>query len=73
MRSDFVRKYAAFSGQNPTVYYNMTQTETTNIIIALRNEGWAADKINDFITFVSTHKPSEEEAGSGKYDFSKKK
>ena len=55
------------------VYYNMTQTETTNIIIALRNEGWAADKINDFITFVSTHKPSEEEAGSGKYDFSKKK
>ncbi|MBQ9361539.1 MAG: hypothetical protein IJT96_10955 [Lachnospiraceae bacterium] len=51
----------------------MTQTETTNIIIALRNEGWAADKINDFITFVSTHKPSEEEASSGKYDFSKKK
>ncbi|MBR1524549.1 MAG: hypothetical protein IJ641_08865 [Lachnospiraceae bacterium] len=50
----------------------MTQTESTNIIIALRNEGWDGDKINDFIAFISTHKPSEEEAISGKYDFSKR-
>ena len=51
----------------------MTQTETTNLIIALRNEGWDAEKINDIIAFISTHKPSEEEASSGNNDFTKKK
>ncbi len=50
-----------------------SEFESTNIIIALRNEGWDGDKINDFITFVSTHRPSEEEANSGKNDFTKKK
>lgn len=50
----------------------MNTREVTNLIIGLRNEGWSSDKIDDFITFIETHKPSEEEANSGKYDFSKK-
>ena len=51
----------------------MPQTEATNIIIALRNEGWDGDKINAFIAFVETHRPSEDEASFENYDFSKKK
>lgn len=50
----------------------MTPKVTTNIIIGLRNEGWDSDKINDFLTFIETHSPTEEEANSGKYDFAKK-
>ena len=51
----------------------MTQTETTNTIIALRNEGWEFSKISAFLTFIETHKPSEEEAKIEDYDFTKKK
>lgn len=40
----------------------MTATEATNIIIKLTKEGWDAQKINEFIVFIETHKPSEEEA-----------
>ena len=46
----------------------MTQSEATNIIIALQNEGWADDKITAFIKFIETHHPSEEEARD-KYNF----
>ena len=40
----------------------MTRKEATNIIIRLRQEGWDGDKINDFILFIETHNPTEEEA-----------
>ena len=40
----------------------MTATEATNIIIKLTQEGWDANKINEFIIFIETHKPSEDEA-----------
>ena len=40
----------------------MTATEATNIIIKLTEEGWDAKKINAFIVFIETHKPSENEA-----------
>lgn len=40
----------------------MTATEATNIIIKLTQEGWDADKINEFIVFIETHRPSEDEA-----------
>ena len=42
----------------------MTATEATNIIIKLTEEGWDAKKINEFIVFIETHKPSEDEAMS---------
>lgn len=40
----------------------MTATEATNIIIKLTAEGWSAEKINEFIVFIETHRPSEDEA-----------
>lgn len=40
----------------------MTAKEATNIIIKLTEEGWDAKKINEFIVFIETHSPSEEEA-----------
>ena len=39
-----------------------TAAETTNIILKLTQEGWDANKINEFIVFIETHKPSEDEA-----------
>lgn len=41
---------------------SVTATEATNIIIKLTEEGWDAKKINEFIVFIETHKPSEDEA-----------
>ncbi len=41
---------------------DMTAAETTNIILKLTQEGWDADKINEFIVFIETHRPSEDEA-----------
>lgn len=35
--------------------------ETTNIILKLTEEGWDANKINKFLVFIETHKPSEDE------------
>ena len=40
----------------------MTAKETTNIILKLTQEGWDANKINEFIVFIETHRPSEDEA-----------
>ncbi len=40
----------------------MTAAEATNIIIKLTEEGWDAEKINAFIVFIETHRPSEDEA-----------
>lgn len=40
----------------------MTSKEATNIIIKLTKEGWDANKINEFIVFIETHNPSEDEA-----------
>lgn len=40
----------------------MAATEATNIIIRLTQEGWDADKISEFIVFIETHRPSEDEA-----------
>ncbi|MCM1091784.1 MAG: hypothetical protein NC413_13140 [Muribaculum sp.] len=41
---------------------DMTAKEATNIIIKLTEEGWDANKINEFIVFIETHSPSEDEA-----------
>ena len=41
---------------------DMTPKEAANIIIKLTQEGWDANKINEFIVFIETHKPSEDEA-----------
>lgn len=41
---------------------DLTAKETTNIILKLTQEGWDANKINEFIVFIETHKPSEDEA-----------
>ena len=43
---------------------DMTAAEITNIILKLTQEGWDADKINEFIVFIETHRPSEDEAMS---------
>ncbi|MCM1156066.1 MAG: hypothetical protein NC314_10970 [Roseburia sp.] len=40
----------------------MAAKEATNIIIKLTKEGWDSDKINEFIVFIETHNPSEDEA-----------
>ncbi|MBO6148575.1 MAG: hypothetical protein J6O55_04460 [Lachnospiraceae bacterium] len=40
----------------------MAQKETTNIIIKLKEKGWTADEIIQFLTFIETHIPSEDEA-----------
>ena len=40
----------------------MTPKETTNIILKLTQEGWSPKKINEFLVFIETHKPSENEA-----------
>lgn len=40
----------------------MAAKEATNIIIRLTEEGWDAKKINEFIVFIETHSPSEDEA-----------
>lgn len=40
----------------------MPAKETTNIILKLTQEGWDAKKINEFLVFIETHKPSEDEA-----------
>ena len=41
---------------------DMAATKATNKIIKLTQEGWDANKINEFIIFIETHKPSEDEA-----------
>ena len=48
-------------GENMEVM-EMTAKETTNIILKLTQEGWDAKKINEFLVFIETHKPSEDEA-----------
>lgn len=40
----------------------MTVTVATNIIIKLTQEVWDAEKINEFIVFIETYRPSEDEA-----------
>ena len=40
--------------------------ETTNIIIALRREGWKEEKINDFMVFIETNAPTAEQAQEAK-------
>lgn len=40
----------------------MPAAETTNIILKLTQEGWDANKIIEFIVFIGTHRPSEDEA-----------
>lgn len=52
----------------------MTKEEATNIILALTREGWTPEKINKFISFIETHKPSEDEVNQEmptKYKFEK--
>ena len=39
----------------------MTNKETTNIIIMLRRMGLSGDEIVDFLGFIETHNPTEEE------------
>ena len=40
----------------------MSVAEATNIIIRLTQEGWDANKINEFIVFIETHRLLENEA-----------
>ena len=40
----------------------MTQKETTNIIIKLKAMGVPDHEILEFLTFIETHNPSEDEA-----------
>lgn len=40
----------------------MTQKETTNIIIKLKEKGFSAEEILEILTFIETHSPSEDEA-----------
>ena len=40
---------------------DMTQYETTNIIIKLKEKGFTNDEVLDVIAFAATHRPSEEE------------
>ena len=39
----------------------MTQKESTNVIIKLLERGWTYKEIVEFIAFISTHNPSEDE------------
>ena len=49
----------------------MTQKEATNIIIKLREKGWDGEEITDFIGFIETHNPTEEELKQSKKDSEK--
>ena len=44
----------------------MPQKETSNVIIGLRKKGWSDTEINDFLLYVETHTPTEEEARESK-------
>ena len=44
----------------------MTNTETSNIILRLREIGWSDTDINDFILFIETHTPTENEVKNSK-------
>ena len=46
--------------------------KTTNIIIYLRRQGWEEEAINDFMVFIETHKPTEQEAQRAKKKSKKK-
>ena len=39
----------------------MTTKEAANIIIGLKRKGWSAEEIQDFILFIETHIPTQEE------------
>ncbi len=39
----------------------MTQKESTNVIIRLLEKGWSYKEIVEFIAFIPTHDPSEDE------------
>ena len=58
--------YSFFEGGD-----SMTQKETTNIIIKLKEKGWSGDDIVAFLAYIATHEPSEgeaEQALNGKKD-----
>ncbi len=40
--------------------------ETTNIIIGLRRKGWSDVEINDFMVFIETNNPTQEQAEEAK-------
>ena len=40
----------------------MTQKETTNIILKLKEKGWNDTEITEFLVYIETHFPTEEEA-----------
>lgn len=39
----------------------MTSKSSTNIILNLRKEGWNDTKISNFLAFIATHNPTEQE------------
>ena len=39
----------------------MTNKETANLILKLRETGWSDTEINELILFIETHVPTEEE------------
>ncbi|MBQ9633309.1 MAG: hypothetical protein IJV04_10440 [Lachnospiraceae bacterium] len=43
-----------------------SMSETTNINIALRRKGWSDTEINDFMVFIETNRPTQEQAEEAK-------
>ena len=39
----------------------MIKKEATNIIIKLKKRGWSGDEITEFIAFIETYDPTEQE------------
>ena len=39
----------------------MSQKNNTNMILGLRRKGWTDTEINNFMLYVETHTPTEEE------------
>ena len=46
----------------------MTQKETSNIILKLREKKWSDKDITDFLLFIETHNPTEKEAEDSSKD-----
>ena len=44
----------------------MTNKKASNIILRLREIGWTDTEIDDFILFIETHNPTENEVKNSK-------
>ncbi len=41
----------------------MTRNERANVIVGLRERGWTDSEITDFMLYVATHVPTDDEIG----------